>query len=98
MFDVPALQEVLAMLAAGVGVGAVVSFLLERFPPFQDISPAGRWWVVFGLSLGLPLAATAALQFIPPEAWALIEPWWEALATGFLVWAGSQAAHKIFNR
>lgn len=94
---VPSLPDVLAMLASGVGVGAVLAFLFEKIPWFQRLSPSARWWVILGMSIGLPVAATVALQFVPTQTWAVIEPYWKALATGFLIWAGSQLAHKYVN-
>ena len=92
---VPALTDVLAMLASGIGVGAVIAFLFEKFQWFQDMAPNTKWWVVLGLSLGLPVLARVALQFVPPDIWAKVEPYWAALATGFLIWAGSQVTHKF---
>ena len=94
---VPALTDVLAMLASGVGVGAVIAFLFEKISWFQRLSPAARWWTILGLSIGLPVVATVALQFIPPSVWLVIEPYWRAVATGFLIWAGSQAFH-LYSR
>ena len=68
-------------------------FLFERFKWFQNLSSDAKWWVIFGLSLGLPLLAQVLLQFVPADVWAMLEPYWRALASGFLTWAGSQAAH-----
>jgi len=92
---VPSLPSVLAMLASGVGVGAVLAFMFEKIEWFQSLPSNARWWVILGLSIGLPVAAQAALQFVPAQIWAAIEPYWKAVATGFLIWAGSQLAHKL---
>jgi len=92
---VPPLPGVFALLAQGVGVGAVLAFLFERFKWFQTLTGETRWWVIFGLSLGLPMIAQLLLQFVPAEAWAIIEPYWRALAAGFLAWAASQGAHML---
>ena len=93
--EIPTLPNVFELLAQGVGVGAVLAFLFERFKWFQALSGENRWWVVFGFSLGLPLLAQLLLQFVPPDAWAVIEPYWHALAAGFLAWAASQGAHLL---
>ena len=93
--QVPTLIEVLTMLASGAGVGVVLAFLFERVEWFQRLPTDVKWWTVLGLSLGLPILATALLQFVPPNIWAAIEPYWKALATGFLIWAGSQVAHRL---
>lgn len=94
---VPGLVEVVTMLASGVGVGAVLAFLFEHFSFFQQLSAEAKWWLVFGASLGLPLVAVAALQFVPVEAWAMLQPYWQAVAAGFVTWAGSQVVHRVFN-
>jgi len=98
MENVPGLIEVIKLLASGVGVGAVLSFLFERFLWFQKLSSDARWWVVFGTSVGLPVLAQVALQFVPADAWAVLEPYWYSLAAGFLAWAGTQLAHKFVNQ
>ncbi len=95
--EVPGLVEIVTMLASGVGVGAVLAFLFEHFSFFQQLSPDAKWWLVFGASLGLPLVAEVALQFVPAEVWAVLQPYWQAVALGFVTWAGSQVAHKAFN-
>ena len=97
MGEVPGLVEVLGMLASGIGVGAVLAFLFEHFGWFQNLSGHGRWWLVFGVSLGLPLLAQVALQLVPAEVWVALQPYWKALASGFLAWAGSQVAH-LFHK
>lgn len=98
MGEVPTFLEVIALLAQGVGTGAVIAFLFEKFGWFEKLSANAKYWLIFGLSVGLPVAAQAALQFIPPDIWAVLEPWWRALALGFLSWAGSQVAHKLVNK
>ena len=45
------------------------------------------------LSLGLPVLAQLLLQFVPSNVWAALQPYWSALAAGFVGWAGSQAAY-----
>ena len=90
---VPALPDVLAMLASGIGVGAVIAFLFEKVSWFQGLPASAKWWFILCLSVGLPVLATVALQFVPAEVWVKIEPYWKAIATGFLIWAGSQAFH-----
>jgi len=89
----PGLVETLKLLAQGIGVGAVTAFLFERFAWFQQMSESGRWWTIFGISMGLPILAQVALQFVPPDVWAQLEPYWTAIASGFLAWAGSQGVH-----
>ena len=98
MNEIPTFVDVLASLANGLGVGAVLAFLFEHFAFFQQMSSQTKWWIVFGCSLGLPVLAQIALQMAPPEVWFTLEPYWHALAAGFLAWAGSQVAHKLINK
>ena len=91
--EIPNLVTVLTMLATGVGVGAVLAFLFEKIVWFQNMEPKIKWWVVLVLSIGLPIVARLLIQLVPADVWALLEPYWQSIAAGFLIWAGSQAWH-----
>ena len=93
--EAPGLVEVLRMLAQGIGVGAVIAFLMEKFGWFQRLGTESKWWTILGISMGLPILAEVALQFVPPDVWAMLEPYWMAIASGFLAWAGSQGVHLV---
>ena len=95
--DSNTLRDTIALLAQGVGVGFVLSFLFEKIPQFQNLSGSAKAWIVFFVSVLLPVLATAALQFVPAETWVLLEPYWRALSLGFLTWGGTQAAYKLSN-
>jgi len=98
MADIPNLVDVLGMLATAVAVGPVISFLFERFAFFQALSSQERFWLIFVVSLGLPMLAQVLLQSVPSTTWAVLEPYWHSLAYGFLFWSSSQVAHKLFGR
>ena len=91
--EVPRITEVLSVLASGVGAGFVLAFLAEKVGWFQRLPGQQKSVLVMGLSLGLPVLAQALLQFVPADVWAAIQPYWAALASGFVGWAGSQAAY-----
>jgi hypothetical protein len=97
MSEVPGLFEVVELLAAGV-VGGVIAFLFERFKWFQNLTGEARFWVIFGFSVGLPLAAQFALQFVPADVWVILEPYWRSIALGFIGFVGTQIAHKYVNK
>ena len=82
-------------MATAAGVGAVIAFLFERFAWFQALSGEGRSAVIIGLCIGLPLIARLLIEFLPAQVWEVAEPYWQTIAAGFLVWASSQAAHKL---
>lgn len=93
--EVPGFAEVLKLLAQGIGVGGVIAFLFERFGWFQGLSGNAKWWVIFGISFGLPMLAQVALQFVPAAWWPALEQVWHVVAAGFLTWLGSQALHLL---
>lgn len=92
------LVDVLTVMAQGMGVGAVIAFLFENVKWFQGLEASVKWWLILGLSVGLPLGAQLLVQLVPGDVWAMLEPFWQAIAAGFLVWAGSQGTHVLFNR
>lgn len=96
MSEVPALTAVIQLIAAGV-VGGIISFLFERLGWFGNLTSDQRWWLILSLSVGLPLLAQFALQFVPAETWATLEPYWRSVALGFASWLASQVVHKKFG-
>jgi len=90
------LRDAVSMLAGGLGLGAVVAFMLEKPGWFAKLPSQVKWWIVFGTCVILPVLAQVALQFIPAEVWVVLDPYWKSIAYGFLAWAGSQAAFKGF--
>ena len=96
--NIPALVAVLTLLAQGIGVGGVLAFLFERVRWFQNLQGDAKWWTILVISVGLPLAARLLVQFVPADVWAAIEPYWQTLAAGFLVWLGSQLMHLLEKR
>ena len=98
MNELPTLLEFLRGLAAGGWVPVIIAFLLEHFSWFQSMKPETKKWFVLGLFVIIPLVAMALVQFVPAEVWTLLEPYWNALALGFLGWLGSQVAHAWDKR
>ena len=95
--DVPSLRDVFTLIAAGA-VGGIIAFLFERFQWFHNLSNNTRFWVIMGMSVGLPLLAQVALQFVPDDVWVILEPYWKSIALGFLAFIGSQVAHAFDKR
>ena len=98
----PGLAETFDLLAKAAGVGVVLSFLFESAPFistwFQKLDSKVKWWIIFVLSLVIPLCAQLVVQLVPPEVIAALEPYWQALAFGFLAWSGSQGTNILFNK
>lgn len=93
MQEIPSLFDFVLQIAGGGFVAVIIAFALEHIGPFQKLQPEAKKWVVLGFYIVLPLGATAAVQFVPADVWLLLEPYWRALALGFLGWVGSQMAH-----
>ena len=93
MDGIPPLIEFVRNVAAGAWAPLLVAFLLERVVWFQKLSAEAKKWVVPAIFVVLPILAQVALQFVPADAWALLEPYWNAIALGFVGYVGSQAAH-----
>lgn len=98
MTEIPSLSEFLTLIAGGGFAGVVVSFLLEHIGAFQKLAPEAKKWIVLAIYVVLPLAATALLQFVPPDVLALLEPYWHALAVGFVGWTVSQLVYDREKR
>ena len=98
MNELPSLLEVLRGLAAGFWVPTIIAFLLEHIDAFQRLAPDTKKWAVLALFVALPLIATLLIQFVPPDVWMYLEPYWSALALGFVGWLGSQVAHAWDKR
>lgn len=96
--DSPTVPEdlvvVLTNLTKAVGVGVVVSFLLKNPGWFKGMPKKTKWWLVFGLSIGLPIVAQLLLDFIPPQIWEVLNPYWKSLSMGLVGWAASQVAYE----
>lgn len=92
--ELPTLPDAVRTVASGAATGFVLAFLFKEFPQFQKLSSEQKRWLVFGISVGLPVVAQLVLQVVPAEVWAALEPYWRAVAMGFLVWAGSQGAYR----
>jgi hypothetical protein len=87
--------SVLNWVASGLGAGAVIAFLFQKMTWFKNLDSQTKYWTILILSIALPVLAETALQLTPPDLWTAIQPYWAALAQGFLLWAGSQAVYQF---
>jgi hypothetical protein len=97
MNELPTLVEFLTQIATGGFAGVIIAFLLEKIPAFQNLDSELKRWIVLALFLVLPAGSVALLQFVPADVWAAIEPYWRAIALGFLGWVSSQVAHAFYK-
>jgi hypothetical protein len=94
MNEIPSLASFLTLVAGGGFAGAVVAFALEHIGSFQKLNAEVKKWLVLTLYVVPPLAATALMQFVPASVWTVLEPYWRALAIGFVGWVTSQVVHN----
>ena len=90
MREIPDILTVLQLLVSGVASGFVLSFLAEKVKWFQTLESSKKGWLVFGVSMFLPLLGQALIQFVPVEFWNVVQPYWQAIGTGFIVWTAAQ--------
>lgn len=93
--QVPTLIEALQLLGTTVGAGMVISFLLTRVEWFKALTGERRFWIVLGLSMAIPFMATLIINLVPAETLVALEPYWQALSAGFIVFIGSQAQYAL---
>lgn len=93
--QIPTLVEFLKLLTTTIGIGMVVSFVMAQLQKFQNINGAAKFWIVFIVSMVLPLLAALVLNNVTAETLASLEPYWNALAAGFAVFIGSQVFYTF---
>lgn len=91
--QIPNIFDVLSLLVSGVAGGYILSFIAEKTTLFQKLSAQAKSWLIFAVSILLPLIGQLLIQFVPVAFWEVVQPYWAALATGFVVWMGSQHAY-----
>ncbi len=92
---IPTLIDALRLFGTTVGAGMVISFLLTRVTWFSSLTGEKRFWIVFALSQAVPLAATLIVQFVPAATLIALEPFWQSMAAGFIVFIGTQAQYLV---
>ncbi len=93
--QIPSLQSVIQGIADVALAALIVVFLGEKSKWFQDLAPQVKGWVVFGLVVVLPFAAGLLLQYVPPDVISALEPHWQRLVKGLMVWATSQGIYFL---
>lgn len=95
---IPTLIDALRLAGTTVGAGMVISFLLTRVEWFKILTGDKRFWVVFALAQGVPLLATLIVQLVPAAVLISLEPYWQSLSAGFIVFIGTQAQYFLQNQ
>jgi len=88
------LPEFLTWLASAAGATVALSFVAERIPAFQQLTPEIKGYVMLGGSVALALAAYAVLALVPAELMAQLAPWFQIVYGVVAAWIANQVAHK----
>lgn len=78
-------------LSAAVGV--VLSYVIEWWKGYADLSAAGKRLVFLAICLVLPLSAVGVGILSCGQSPAFTETWWPALVAGFVAFGTGTAVH-----
>ena len=92
------LNEFLIWLGSPLAAGWIISTLLEQWALFQNFTPDVKRLVTLIITVGLPVVSLVLRTNLPAETIAQLAPIFEAVAVGFVTWAGSQAVHAVQKR
>lgn len=85
----------LSWLVYGGGVILVASFILDKIPAFVALPPDAKRYINMGVSVALALGSYAALLYVPPEVFAILDPWFKIAMGVVVMYAGQQAIHQL---
>ena len=87
------LQAFLTWLTTSAGYSVVFSFIAERLPAFQELTPAQKSIATLLGPLAISLAAWAVLTYVPAETLEAVKPIFLLVSTVVGSWAAGQIAH-----
>ena len=87
------LQEFLIWLTTSAGYSGALSFIAERLPSFQKLSPTAKSLIHLGGSLAIVLIAYAVLTYVPKEQLEAVKPIFLLVSTVVGSWVTNQLAH-----
>jgi hypothetical protein len=90
---IPTLPDALSSVTTQIGLGAVISFMLERLGVFQSLSVRLKPYLVLLVCVGLPVIARLVLMFVPSETLLVLDPVWQAAAAGVIIFLGTQGMY-----
>lgn len=88
------LTDFLIWLGSAAGATAFLSFVAERLPAFQALSPQAKSYTMLGGSVVIALAAYAVLTYVPAETLAQLAPVFQVVYGVVAAWLANQFAHK----
>lgn len=95
MENFKSLQDLLSWVIYSGGAILFASWLLDKIPAFGSFSPALKRLVNQAVSVVLALAAYAIITYVPPEVFALLNPWFTVAFGTILLYGGQQVIHGL---
>lgn len=88
------ITEFLTWLGSASGATAALSFLAERLPAFQALSPTAKSYIMLFGSMAIAGVSYAVLTYTPPEVLEQLVPWFQIVYVTVAAWIANQFAHK----
>ena len=89
------------VLAAPTLIGMLFSLLERKWVAFQGLTSTAKWWLNFGLSTVIPVAAGLLLMYVDVEFWRAIQPVFTLVMTAILAslgYVGNQVVYLLLVR
>ncbi len=78
-------------------IGIVLSQVAEHLDAFQKLSNPAKVLILLAISIILPTLRYVLLTYVPDSTYAMLEPWYEVILQGVMVFIASQLWHKYIH-
>ena len=77
----------------GAAVGVVLSYVIEWWKGYANLTPEAKRLVFLAICLAIPLAATGVGILSCGQPASFMETWWPALVAGLVAFSAGTVAH-----
>lgn len=88
------INEFFVWLASSAGAAAFFSFIAQRIPALDNLSPAQKSYLHLVGSVTIALAAWAVLTYVPPDVLDQLAAPFRVLYGVIIAWLANQIAHR----
>jgi len=74
-------------------IGFILSFVVEWFPAWADLSPRAKRLAMLCFSLAIPVMAAVVSAALGYQDWSIEGTFWPAIVAGFASFSGATVAH-----
>ena len=89
------IQAFLKWLLASGGSVSAASWILERIPWFQGLTPDGKEWTFFGVASGISVASYLVTTYVPTDVLSAIAPYFLLVSGVFITTIVGKMFHKV---